>query len=525
MSGDPSRRPSPRPRGGRAPSSTSTAVMPTADQLDAAPSRDRRLGDRRSISRCSPATAARPETSWPRARRPACHRRLPHDGGPRPPAPRRCSQFLLRTSILDQLSAGLCRDGDRPGRRRRPARPARSRQPLRDRSSTTTTSGTATTICSRELLRAQLERRAPETMPDLHRRAAAWYEAHGDGERAVLHAVAAGDADAVRRSGCDDLRRVHPGRAERTRPSAARGLLRRAARRPSGPGDHRRGAGELPAGRPRAALGSPGRADDSRRQPHARGRRFTALVASGRGGRVSRATASLACSRTRRWPASSRRQAENRRGSASLRSCAVWRCTSRDACTMPSAPSRRRRGPWRATWRKSPGSSACRRSSPQTRDAGTTPSSSTARSARRRRTPRACRRSSRTRSSSPIATTPASLTAWTRRSATSATFFSPAEWRMILSAVTFAGIALRRDDVATAERWTAEAEAILSALSGRGDTARPHEAAPQGARRAPHGGAAHRRGAPRPRPAADAADGRADGRPPLPDRGTRSSRT
>ena len=48
-----------------------------------------------------------------------------------------------------------------------------------------------------ELLRAQLERRASETMPDLHRRAAAWYESNGDGERAVLHAVAAGDADAV----------------------------------------------------------------------------------------------------------------------------------------------------------------------------------------------------------------------------------------------------------------------------------------------------------------------------------------
>ena len=42
-------------------------------------------------------------------------------------------------------------------------------------------------------------------------------------------------------------------------------------------------------------------------------------------------------------------------------------------------------------------------------------------------------------------------------------FFSPTEWRMILSAATvFAGIALRRDDVATAERWTAEAETILT---------------------------------------------------------------
>ena len=32
---------------------------------------------------------------------------------------------------------------------------------------------------------------------------------------------------------------------------------------------------------------------------------------------------------------------------------------------------------------------------------------------------------------------------------------------MILAATTFAGIALRRDDMAAAERWTAEAEAIL----------------------------------------------------------------
>jgi LuxR family transcriptional regulator, maltose regulon positive regulatory protein len=51
----------------------------------------------------------------------------------------------------------------------------------------------------RDLLRAELERREPELVPELHRRAAAWWEANGSEETAIEHAQAAGDADQVAR--------------------------------------------------------------------------------------------------------------------------------------------------------------------------------------------------------------------------------------------------------------------------------------------------------------------------------------
>jgi LuxR family maltose regulon positive regulatory protein len=51
----------------------------------------------------------------------------------------------------------------------------------------------------RELLLAELERREPELVPELHRRAAAWYEGDGLPELAVDHRQAAGDADQVAR--------------------------------------------------------------------------------------------------------------------------------------------------------------------------------------------------------------------------------------------------------------------------------------------------------------------------------------
>jgi LuxR family transcriptional regulator, maltose regulon positive regulatory protein len=51
----------------------------------------------------------------------------------------------------------------------------------------------------RELLLAELERREPEQVPDLHRRAADWYEGRGLPELAVDHGQAAGDADRVAR--------------------------------------------------------------------------------------------------------------------------------------------------------------------------------------------------------------------------------------------------------------------------------------------------------------------------------------
>jgi LuxR family maltose regulon positive regulatory protein len=51
----------------------------------------------------------------------------------------------------------------------------------------------------RELLLAELERREPEQVPELHGRAAAWYEGQGLPELAVDHGQAAGDADRVAR--------------------------------------------------------------------------------------------------------------------------------------------------------------------------------------------------------------------------------------------------------------------------------------------------------------------------------------
>jgi LuxR family maltose regulon positive regulatory protein len=51
----------------------------------------------------------------------------------------------------------------------------------------------------RGLLLAELERREPELMPELHRRAATWYEAQGLPELAIDHGQAAGDAPRVAR--------------------------------------------------------------------------------------------------------------------------------------------------------------------------------------------------------------------------------------------------------------------------------------------------------------------------------------
>jgi LuxR family maltose regulon positive regulatory protein len=50
-----------------------------------------------------------------------------------------------------------------------------------------------------DLLAAELVRREPELVPELHRRAAVWYEANGLPEAAVDHAQAAGDTDRVAR--------------------------------------------------------------------------------------------------------------------------------------------------------------------------------------------------------------------------------------------------------------------------------------------------------------------------------------
>jgi LuxR family transcriptional regulator, maltose regulon positive regulatory protein len=46
-----------------------------------------------------------------------------------------------------------------------------------------------------DLLRREVEEQEPDLVPVLHRRAAHWYEAHGDPESALSHAYAAGDID------------------------------------------------------------------------------------------------------------------------------------------------------------------------------------------------------------------------------------------------------------------------------------------------------------------------------------------
>ena len=51
----------------------------------------------------------------------------------------------------------------------------------------------------RDLLGAELQRRQPEPIPELHRRAAAWCETNGLEETAIDHAQASGDADQVAR--------------------------------------------------------------------------------------------------------------------------------------------------------------------------------------------------------------------------------------------------------------------------------------------------------------------------------------
>src|SRR5215472_2415819 len=51
----------------------------------------------------------------------------------------------------------------------------------------------------RELLRAELQRREPDLVADLHFRAAMWFEANGMAETAIDHARAAGDYDRVAR--------------------------------------------------------------------------------------------------------------------------------------------------------------------------------------------------------------------------------------------------------------------------------------------------------------------------------------
>jgi ATP/maltotriose-dependent transcriptional regulator MalT len=102
--------------------------------------------------------------------------------------------FLVRTSILNRLNSSLC-DAvlDETGSAMRLAELGRSNLflvPLDE--------GSEWYRCHRtfkEVLRFELTQKRSELIPVLHARAAAWFEAAGDIEEAVEHALAAGDAE------------------------------------------------------------------------------------------------------------------------------------------------------------------------------------------------------------------------------------------------------------------------------------------------------------------------------------------
>jgi LuxR family transcriptional regulator, maltose regulon positive regulatory protein len=106
--------------------------------------------------------------------------------------------FLIRTAVLDRMCGPLC-DAvlDRTGSAKVLESLARSNLllvPLDRRRE-----WYRYHHLFRDLLRAELQRREPELVPELHRRAATWCEANGLEETAIDHAQAAGDADQVAR--------------------------------------------------------------------------------------------------------------------------------------------------------------------------------------------------------------------------------------------------------------------------------------------------------------------------------------
>jgi LuxR family maltose regulon positive regulatory protein len=107
-------------------------------------------------------------------------------------------RFLRRTAILEQMCGGLCDavlDDRGSGRELEQI----------ERSNLFLVPLDAQRVwyryhrLFRDVLRRELAEREPKLVPVLHRRAAAWYEAHGDPESALEHARAAGDLDRVAR--------------------------------------------------------------------------------------------------------------------------------------------------------------------------------------------------------------------------------------------------------------------------------------------------------------------------------------
>jgi LuxR family maltose regulon positive regulatory protein len=108
------------------------------------------------------------------------------------------ASFLTRTSILDAMSGPLC-DATLAA-----SGSSRRLEDLEDRNLLVVPLDHRREWYRyhrlfRALLAAELRRREPRIIPDLHLRAAEWCEAHGQPETAIDHAQEAGDADRVAR--------------------------------------------------------------------------------------------------------------------------------------------------------------------------------------------------------------------------------------------------------------------------------------------------------------------------------------
>jgi len=103
-------------------------------------------------------------------------------------------EFILQTCLLRRFTAELCRavtGDDRAGRLLETVEEANLFvTPLDETREWFRYQGLFA-----ELMQRELERRHPGRAPDLHRRAAAWYEEHGDAQEALGHLVAAGRVD------------------------------------------------------------------------------------------------------------------------------------------------------------------------------------------------------------------------------------------------------------------------------------------------------------------------------------------
>ena len=110
--------------------------------------------------------------------------------------PEDLQRFLLRTSVLERLCAGLCAavcdDAGAGALLTHSARENLFVVALDDHDE-----WFRYHHLFGELLRARLEQTAPEEVAELHRRASHWLEQHSDAEGAVRHALAAGDGARV----------------------------------------------------------------------------------------------------------------------------------------------------------------------------------------------------------------------------------------------------------------------------------------------------------------------------------------